>query len=207
MHSSSHLTRTRYKSRMPRSHRTAEQVLDVAQALIQSHGYNGFSYADVARALSIRKASIHHHFATKAELGRALMARYRKRFSEALASIDAGTRSAPAKLRKYAGLFRSVLEKGHRMCLCGMLAADYSTLPPMLGQSIREFFADNETWLEAVLVRGKQEGSLAFDGPARAVAARILASLEGGMLVARSFEDPARFNRLAASVLDGLRAA
>ena len=55
---------------------TAERILDVAERLVQSRGYNGFSYADVAAELGITKASLHYHFAGKAELGEALIARY-----------------------------------------------------------------------------------------------------------------------------------
>jgi len=192
---------------MARSTPTAEHILDVAQALVQSHGYNGFSYADIAHALRIRKPSIHYHFATKADLGRALMARYRERFAAALAVINASTAPAPAKLRKYAELFRSVLEHGNRMCMCGMLAADFSTLPRTLRDSVRDFFSDNEAWLEGVLKQGRAQRKLAFDGPARGVAARILASFEGAMLVARSFEDTSRFDKIAGSVLDELKTA
>ena len=48
---------------------TAERILDVAEALVQSRGFNGFSYADVAEELQITKAGLHYHFPGKAELG------------------------------------------------------------------------------------------------------------------------------------------
>ena len=56
------------------------------------------------------------------------MSRYTARFAEALAAIDAGTTAAPAKLQGYAELYAGVL-RNERMCLCGMLAAEYQTLP------------------------------------------------------------------------------
>ncbi|MBK9973225.1 MAG: TetR/AcrR family transcriptional regulator [Planctomycetes bacterium] len=185
---------------------TADQILDVAQALVQSHGYNGFSYADVAQALRIRKPSIHHHFPAKADLGRALMARYRQRFGAALAEISASNARAAGKLQKYASLFRSVLQQDNRMCMCGMLAADFSTLPRPLRDSVRDFFGDNEDWLEGVLRLGRADRALAFDGPPRAMAVRILAAFEGAMLVARSFEDTSRFDTVARAVLGELKA-
>ena len=55
---------------------TASRILDVAERLVQLSGFNGFSYADVAAELRITKASLHYHFAGKAELGEALIARY-----------------------------------------------------------------------------------------------------------------------------------
>ena len=37
---------------------TPERILDVAEGLLQARGYNGFSYADIAEAVGITKASI-----------------------------------------------------------------------------------------------------------------------------------------------------
>jgi AcrR family transcriptional regulator len=48
----------------------------IAERLVQTRGYNGFSYADVAAELNISKASLHYHFPGKAELGEALIRRY-----------------------------------------------------------------------------------------------------------------------------------
>src|ERR1700691_5224731 len=102
---------------------TATQILDVAERLVQVRGFNGFSYADVAAELTITKAALHYHFAGKAELGEALVARYTARFAEALAEIEARTSKAPDRLDGYADLYLDVLRK-QRMCLCGMMAAE-----------------------------------------------------------------------------------
>jgi TetR/AcrR family transcriptional regulator, transcriptional repressor for nem operon len=103
---------------------TAEQILDAAERTMQMVGYNGFSYADVARELGITKAALHYHFASKADLGAAVIARYAARFGDALAAVDGSERDAFEKLHAYADLYLEVL-RGHRMCLCGMLAAEY----------------------------------------------------------------------------------
>jgi AcrR family transcriptional regulator len=55
---------------------TAQRILDIATQLVQTRGFNGFSYADVAAQLQVTKASLHYHFASKAELGRRLIERY-----------------------------------------------------------------------------------------------------------------------------------
>ena len=69
---------------------TASRVLDTAERLVQVRGFNGFSYADIAAELQISKASLHYHFATKADLGEALINRYSTRFFEALAEVGLG---------------------------------------------------------------------------------------------------------------------
>ena len=112
----------------PRSSKTPLHVLDVAERLIQTRGFNGFSYADVAEEVGITKASLHYHFPTKADLGLSLVHRYQENFEEALAELARGGGDTRTLLEGYAELYRSVLRKD-RMCLCGMLAAEHSTLP------------------------------------------------------------------------------
>ena len=74
-----------------RSRDTADRILDTAERLVQTRGFNGFSYADIADTLGVTKASLHYHFGTKAELGHALIARYHDAFARFLDAIDAET--------------------------------------------------------------------------------------------------------------------
>ena len=67
-------------TRPQRGQDTSTRILDVAERLVQVRGFNGFSYADVAGELNITKASLHYHFAGKAELGEALIAAVRGPF-------------------------------------------------------------------------------------------------------------------------------
>jgi TetR/AcrR family transcriptional regulator, transcriptional repressor for nem operon len=182
---------------------TAQRILDVAEQLVQSRGYNGFSYADIAGELGITKASLHYHFASKAELGEALIERYSARFTEALEGIDSTASGAGAKLDAYATLYVEVL-RGDRMCLCGMLAAEYQTLPERMHGSVIRFFDHNLTWLAAVLADGQADGELSFDGSPADAAQTVLSALQGAMLVARPYRDLARFQAAAAHTLASL---
>jgi TetR/AcrR family transcriptional repressor of nem operon len=182
---------------------TAERILDVAEALVQSRGFNGFSYADVAEALDISKAALHYHFPGKAELGEALIARYASRFGDALVAVDRDEPDGPAKLRAYARLYADVFQDD-RMCLCGMLAADYATLPDPMRERVVRFFDDNERWLARVLEAGRSDGTLRFHGSSRSVARTLVGGLEGAMLVARPYGDIRRFRAAAALLIDGL---
>ena len=151
-------------TRQPGNADTAARILDSAERLVQRRGFNGFSYADVAAELGVTKASLHYHFPGKAELGEALIGRYAARFAEALEQIDARGGDAPAKLVAYARIYADVL-RDRRMCLCGMLAADYDTLPEPMRDAVLRFFDDNEGWLTNVLEQGQTEGSIASTAP------------------------------------------
>ena len=177
------------RGRLPRGD-AAKAILDVAEKLAQTRGYNGFSYADIAVELGVTKASLHYHFPSKEALGRALIERYETEFGAALEAIDRSASSPQEKLGRYVELYDSVA-RNDRMCLCGMLAADVATLPNPMRESVAIFFAENEAWLTRVLSQGTKSGELQFAGTPAAMAGFIVSSLEGAMLVARGRGGPA----------------
>jgi TetR/AcrR family transcriptional repressor of nem operon len=179
---------------------TSGRILDIAERLVQTRGFNAFSYADIAAALNITKASLHYHFATKAKLGERLVERYQESFVAALARIDESCDDAGSKLRAYVAIYTDVLDND-RMCLCGMLAADYATLPEAVKDRVLHFFDANETWLTLVLLRGRASKELAFSGPPVERARLLVGALEGAMLLARSHGDHCRFRSAATRML------
>src|SRR5947209_5357593 len=96
-------------ARQTQARPTAERILDIAERLVQTRGFNNFSYADIAAELGITKASLHYHYPGKAELGEALITRYAERFSEALSQIDRDLPDAHGRLEAYARLYADVL--------------------------------------------------------------------------------------------------
>ena len=179
---------------------TSGQILDVAERLAQTRGFNGFSYADIATELGITKASLHYHYPTKADLGRALIDRYSTAFAAALAGIEESGVARAAQLERYVAIYAEVLKAG-RICLCGMLAAEYTTLPALMQDAIRGFFDVNERWLSRVLESGRKDGSLAFEGTPEDAARAITSALEGAMLLARPYGGAERFKSAAQRVL------
>ncbi len=185
---------------------TATRILDIAERLIQTRGYNAFSFADISEELGIEKASVHYHFPSKTDLGKDLVLRYRRSFGEALSAIEREIPDAPGRLKRYVQLYLDVLRDPERICLCGMLAAEVSSLPRAVQEEVRRFFDDNETWLIRVLSEGRRAKSLRFNGSPEVEARTFLMGLEGAMMVARCYRDPRRFRTTARRLLAGLSA-
>jgi TetR/AcrR family transcriptional repressor of nem operon len=181
-------------------------ILDVAERLVQTRGFNGFSYADIAGELSVTKASLHYHFPSKADLGRSLIDRYSERFAAALAAIEERGGAPVDALDAYAGLYADVFA-AHRMCLCGMLAAEYETLPDPMRAAISRFFDLNEAWLARILAKGRRDRSLTFGGTPRETARGIIAGLEGAMLVGRANAADGGFRSAAQRLVRSLAGA
>jgi len=182
---------------------TGDRILDIAERLVQTRGYNGFSYADIAAELCITKASLHYHFASKGRLGERLVERYHARFMAVLAEIETTEGDAVGRLSAYAAVYARVLESG-RICLCGMLATDYRTLPGPVQERVRAFFAANHAWLGAVVADGQASARITFVGSLEDAARLMLSALEGAMLVAHALGDPEHFRAASEALLRGL---
>ncbi len=168
-----------------------DEILDVAEALVQTRGYNGFSFRDVAAAVGVKSSSVHYHFPTKADLGATLARRYRERFLAKLGDMAAGADPQDA-IRRYVGVFRDALVHDGRMCLCGMLGAEVQALPPTVAAEVRDMFAQSVDWLADAM--GGAEDT------ARTDALRITATVEGAMILSRTFEDPGLFDRITGGI-------
>ena len=173
-----------------------DRLLDAAQDLVQKNGFNAFSYRHLSESVGIKTASIHYHFPSKEDLGEAMARRYRERFNTVLESIEAENSDAVTQIEQYAEQFLKTLRQGGKICLCGMLASDYATLPENARKEVRAFFADNEEWLTRILEQGRKSGAIHFKSEARDVAITFFATLEGAMLDARLFEDENRLKRV-----------
>jgi TetR/AcrR family transcriptional repressor of nem operon len=178
--------------------------MQTATALVRRQGYSAFSYADLAAAVGIRKASIHHHFPSKEDLGEALVAGYTAAFSEQLDAINHATIEPVERLRLFVALYREGLARNEG-CLCGVLASEIAVLPARVQAGVRKFFAVNLEWLEHVLKAGAADLRRGIE-PQRD-ARTILSALQGAMFVALSTGDPGAFDSAADGLIAGLRPA
>ena len=159
--------------------------------MARTGGYNGFSFREIAKEVGIKAASVHYHFPAKEELGVAIARRYTERFLAALGRPDDPEAAPETLIRRYVSIYRASLVDDGLMCLCGMLGAEIAFLPPAVAVEAKKFFQENLDWLTAVLERlhGADKTELA-----RSEAMRIIATLEGALILARSLDDPKAFD-------------
>lgn len=178
---------------------TRERLLDAAQDLIQRRGLNAMSFQDLSDSVGIRKASVHHHFASKAKMVDALLARYLNDFRASLDEIVSSRASGKTKLKRYCGLFVDTLASNgnDKGCLCGMLLAELVSLDETGRQKVRQFLEANSSALESILVAGADDRTLKLQGSNTITARLVLATLEGGLLVARCDGGPEHLSDIA----------
>ena len=178
---------------------TAEQILDLAETLIQTRGYSAFSYQDIADSLGIRKASIHYHFPSKTDLCLAVVDRYMARFGEALTAIaDDQSQSSMTMLDFYVQPYLQFANTPDRVCLSAALAGEMLALPPKVRERVDQFFRTHQVWLSDILKRGVARGEFRLAAPASKVARFVFGALQGALLVKRTTNDLSQINDVVA---------
>lgn len=165
-------------------------ILEIAEHLLREKGYNGWSYQDISSALGIRKASIHYYFPHKEDLGCALISYYHDKSLAYLTDAEHNLPNAKEKLLAFIRLFGQVLDEPHSYCLCGMLTADFMTLPESMQDRLKKSFQIQKQWIAKVIEEGSRQGDLKNIGPIDTEASLFVSSLQGMLLMARLEQDP-----------------
>lgn len=184
---------------------TSDDILACARSLIVAGGYNGFSYADIADVVGIRKASIHHHFPSKADLVRTLVERYREEAEAGMANLELQVSDPLELLRSYTGYWEAcIADASAPFCVCALLASQIPALPEEVGLEVRAHFRSLSAWLTSVLERGARHGQLQLMSTPRAEAEAFMATVHGAMLSARAYGDPKMFAAVTDSLFERL---
>ncbi len=162
-----------------------EQILDVAQDLLLRRGFSAFSYQDLSDALGIAKASVHHHFASKEDLGVALCERFMAQNASLAAECEARGDSALAMFDAFVERGNSLAATGEHCCPGGVLQAEYNALPPRVREKTNELFAASHRMIEAMLARGREAGELSFAGSTSDQAWLLMSTMHGALLSSR----------------------
>ncbi|MGX0961834.1 TetR/AcrR family transcriptional repressor of nem operon [Bradyrhizobium japonicum] len=186
---------------------TSDDILACARTLIIAGGYNGFSYADVADVVGIRKPSIHHHFASKVDLVRTLVSRYRAEAEAGLTALERNVADPREQLKSYVGYWEACINDATALfCVCALLACELPILPEEVALEVRAHFRSLASWLTSVMERGKQKGQLHLSSAAKIEAEGFMATVHGAMLSARAYGDPKMFGVITTPLLDRLSA-
>ena len=172
---------------------TKTALLNSAETAARTLGFDGFSYADLAEDVGIRKASVHHHFPSKAKLSAALMQRYHENFDAVCANIEQNAVSGGAQLLAMIEQYRQGSRDGKQLCLCASFSATRDSLPADVIQIVCQFRAMVINWVTIAFENGQKDGSISGVADPALEATATLSLLEGAQLAARSEENPLYF--------------
>lgn len=190
---------------MDKPSNTADDILAAARSFIVAGGYNGFSYADIADVVGIRKASIHHHFPSKVDLVQSLVRRYLEDAVTGMTELERSVPAPPQLLRTYADFWAQCIEDASRpICVCALLASELPALPPEVAAEVRAYFRFLSGWLTGVIERGAAQSTLTIAAAPRVEAEAFMATVHGAMISARAYGDGSSFAMILAPTLQKL---
>ncbi|WP_141432104.1 TetR/AcrR family transcriptional regulator [Bacillus sp. 03113] len=181
----------------------SEQIMNITHQLLLERGYSAFSYADIANEIGIQKASIHYHFPSKANLIQNVVSRYRSQVENNLALLDSMTDDPYEKLKQYLSYWDECLQrKATDICLCALLSSEIQILPEEVQKEIQAHYQQLTSWFAKVLKDA--EAIKPFHLPYQSIdefAICLLASVHGGMLASRTFNDGMYFHKIKDQLL------
>ena len=180
---------------------TRQTLLDAAESVARRRGYDGFSYADLAEAVGIRKASIHYHFPKKSDLSVALIERYTEQVAASLAEIRRRDGRGASALKAFVEMYRNALEGGRSLCLCVAMSSEPESLSAESVGALNAFNSMILNWLsdefQIVIESGDGRELTTADGEARAA----LALMQGAHLLGRAAQSVVPFDQAVAPFL------
>lgn len=171
---------------------TRETIMAAARKMVQTRGYNGLSFRELGKEVGVKSASIHYHFPTKGDLGAALARRYTEDGLTYFEGLRESSDDPAAWIKGYTDAFRQALIDDNRMCLCGIMAAEYDDLPQEVRAEVDGFTELNVRWLADVLSVCRKDLN---DEQRQQHALAIYAAVEGAQLIARGRDDIRVYDR------------
>lgn len=167
----------------------ANEILDIAENHMRQGGFDAISFRDIATAVGVKSASVHYHFPAKADLGEAMVARYRDAIMDDMGDpADYGMSSA---MQKLVALYRTALTEKESVCLCTILGAASHTLPEAVAGEVKKFFDGLHVWTTRALnPKGVTEEP-------EKLAGAMISILQGGTIMAVATGNSAHFQAAA----------
>jgi AcrR family transcriptional regulator len=177
---------------------SVERLIASAQELLWERGYVGTSPKALLERAGVGQGSMYHHFAGKADLATSAIERSATELRDQSDASLSGTDPPMARLRRYLLARREVL----RGCRIGRLAYDPEVVAdPALRAPLEATF----NWLlrrsGEVVAEAQQAGELPAELDVHAIAAAIVAVVQGGYVVARATQSPKAFTEAVHGLL------
>lgn len=181
---------------------TKTKALNLAREYLQTLGFSGFSFQTIADKLGIRKASLHYYFASKEEMGLVLLNDYEDGHKNWALKVQ--NLPSKVKLEKMIKGFKSLSSKNHMICPVGSFTSDFHSTSPKMKKRILQFHFVVRDWLTETINQGKKEGTIRMSLDSEVAADLFLATLQGGVQLARIRGEQKSFEQMLNTILDNI---
>ncbi len=164
---------------------TKQQIVEFSADMLRSRGFNGFSYLDISRELGISKASVHHHFPKKQDLGLALCLWSKNWLQEGFEHFDQHGKTPWDKLQRYLRAAQKHALNEKMVCPTSAFHNDLNTLPQPILDALKVLDVVELDWVSSVMQEGIHSGEFKESSNPRALASLFIFSCKGALYSAR----------------------
>ncbi|MFK0215876.1 TetR/AcrR family transcriptional regulator [Streptomyces sp. NPDC090298] len=176
----------------------SERLIEATRELLWERGYVGTSPKAVQQAAGAGQGSMYHHFAGKQDLALAAIRRSAEELGAAAEAVLGGGDSAYARVEAYLLRERDVL----RGCPVGRLTMDPEVIAdPGLRAPVEEVLGRVRGRLAEVVREGVDSGEFSPALDPDEIAASVLATVQGGYVLARATGSRAPFDSAVRGLL------
>lgn len=181
---------------------TVGRLLASTRELLWERGYVGTSPKAIQQRSGVGQGSMYHHFQGKPDLALAAIGQTAAEMRVSVAELLNKGGTPRERITAYLRREREVL-KG---CPIGRLTQDPEIIAdPRLRAPVADILTWVRTRLAELLAQGRENGEFADDLDPEAVAATLLATLQGGYVLARAANSTEPYQRAIDGALSLLR--
>lgn len=177
---------------------TSERLIESTRELLWERGYTGTSPRAILQRAGAGQGSMYHHFRGKRDLARAAIRRTAEEMRTEVAALLDGPGTPYQRIEAYLLRQRDVL----RGCPVGRLTTDPDV---MADDALRAPLDETLDWLRtrltALVDEGMARGEFTPDLDGGEIAAAVVATVQGGYVLARASGSPAAFDASMRGIL------
>jgi TetR/AcrR family transcriptional regulator, transcriptional repressor for nem operon len=170
---------------------TRARLRSLAAELFNVHGYAGVSLRDIMRATNLQKGGIYHHVGSKEQLAveafDVAAGRVHERLAQEQQRHDDGVGALIAFVELFRGYFESPPLRGGCPILNTAIESDDTN--PILRARVQAVVDEWRATIRQAVARGRQRGEISASVDGDALATLMIATLEGGLMLAKLYGD------------------
>ena len=175
---------------MTKGEQTRQHIIQQAATLFNQHGFIGSSISDVMQCTGLQKGGIYRHFESKEQLALAAFDYAQQQSTNRLLEAVAAETDALQKLLAFINAFHALTLHPPVPGGCPILntIVDSDDGDPALRERVVAVVTEWEQLIARIVVDGVAQGSIRRDIDPQVAATLIIATLEGGILLARAHQ-------------------
>ena len=166
--------------------KTREHILKTSRKILLAQGFHNTSISEIISATGVKKGNLYYHFASKEDLGLAVLEDAKEEFFLFLDKSLSGADPVAKIINSCQAIFKE--QKKNNFvggCLFGNTALEMTDSSPEFASVIQEVFDRWTGKLEALLTDTQDAGNLSLKIPPKLLAKTVVATMEGAIMMTR----------------------